>query len=173
MRGAGQHVSTNGLLQVEDCVDGSGAVVLPTWVTLISLIDSNIAHLADSVAYRYLDFTGSGDGHAIDLTWAELGVRLRAVAAHIQRVAARGDRVAVLAPQGLEFVAGFFAAIKAGTIAVPLFSPELPGHAERLETVLRDAQPTVVLTTAAALDVVAGVPGQTHRFPHAGDRRHR
>ena len=155
MRGAGQHVSTNGLLQVEDCVDGSGAVVLPTWVTLISLIDSNIAHLADSVAYRYLDFTGSGDGHAIDLTWAELGVRLRAVAAHIQRVAARGDRVAVLAPQGLEFVAGFFAAIKAGTIAVPLFSPELPGHAERLETVLRDAQPTVVLTTAAALDVVA------------------
>ena len=66
----------------------------------------------------------------------------------MQRVADRGDRVAVLAPQGLDYVAGFFAAIKAGTIAVPLFAPELPGHAERLETALRDAQPTVVLTTS-------------------------
>ena len=119
----------------------------------------------DSVAYRYLDFTGPGDGHAIELTWAELGVRLRAVAAHVQRLAAHGDRVAVLAPQGLEFVVGFFAAIKAGTIAVPLFAPELPGHAERLETALRDAQPTVVLTTAAALDVVQAFLAKLTDFP--------
>jgi fatty-acyl-CoA synthase len=154
MGGAGQHVSSSGLLKIEECLDASGGVVLPPGVTLISLIDRDIASVPHSVAYRYLDFTGPGDGHAIDLTWAELGVRLRAVAAHVQRVAARGDRVAVLAPQGLEFVVGFFAAIKAGTIAVPLFPPELPGHTERLKTVLRDAQPTVVLTTAAALDVV-------------------
>ena len=37
---------------------------------------------------------------------------------------------------------------------MPLFPPELPGHAERLKTALRDAQPSVVLTTAAVLDVV-------------------
>ena len=62
--------------------------------------------------------------------------------------------MAILAPQGLDYVAGFFAAIKAGTIAVPLFAPELPGHAERLEAVLADAQPAVVLTTAAVGDAV-------------------
>ena len=60
----------------------------------------------------------------------------------------------ILAPQGIGYVAGFYAAIKAGTIAVPLFAPELPGHAERLETALRDSEPTVVLTTAAAKDAV-------------------
>jgi fatty-acyl-CoA synthase len=37
---------------------------------------------------------------------------------------------------------------------VPLFAPELPGHAERLETALRDSEPTVVLTTAAAKGAV-------------------
>ncbi|MGH3638272.1 MAG: fatty acyl-AMP ligase, partial [Mycobacterium sp.] len=74
--------------------------------------------------------------------------------AHLQRIAAREDRVAILAPQGIDYVTGFFAAIKAGNIAVPLFAPELPGHAERLDTAIRDSRPTVVLTTLAAVDAV-------------------
>ena len=68
-------------------------------------------------------------GRALEMTWNELGVRMRAIGARVQHVASRGDRVAILAPQGLDYVAGFFAAIKAGAIDVPLFAPELPGHA--------------------------------------------
>ncbi|WP_178360255.1 fatty acyl-AMP ligase [Mycolicibacterium hippocampi] len=139
----------DGLLQIGDCLDAGGGIVLPPGVNLISLIDRNIANVGESIAYRYLDFTGPGGGHALEMTWNELGVRMRAIAARIQRVAGRGDRVAILAPQGLDYVAAFFAAIKAGTIAVPLFVPELPGHAERLDTALHDAQPTAVLTTSA------------------------
>ena len=75
---------------------------------------------------------------------------MRAIGAEVQRFASRGDRVAVLAPQGLDYVAGFFAAIKAGTVAVPLFAPELAGHAQRLAIALHDSRPTVVLTTTAA-----------------------
>ena len=37
---------------------------------------------------------------------------------------------------------------------MPLFAPELPGHAERLDTALRDSQPTAVLTTTAARGAV-------------------
>src|SRR5690348_1780274 len=140
----------SGLLRIEDCLDVDGGIVLPPGVTLISLIDRNIANVADAVAYRYLDFTRSDAGEASEITWSQLGVRLKAIGACVQQVAARGDRVSILAPQGLEYIAGFFAAVKAGTIAVPLFAPELPGHAERLETALTDARPTVVLTTAAA-----------------------
>lgn len=140
---------------------------MPDGVTLISLIDRNIASVGDSLAYRYLDYSASDEGHAVELTWTELGRRLRAVGAHVQRVATRGDRVAILAPQGLEYVVGFFAAIKAGAIAVPLFPPELRGHSERLETALLDARPTVVLTTSAAVRQVekalAELPGLT---PH-------
>ena len=143
-----------GLLQIEDCLDADGGIVLPPGVTLISLIDRNIENVGDAVAYRYLDFTPSDAGHPTEITWTQLGVRLKAIGARIQQVAARGDRVAILAPQGLEYIAGFFAAVKAGTIAVPLFAPELPGHVERLETALNDAQPTLVLTTTAVRDPV-------------------
>ncbi len=143
-----------GLLQIEDCLDAEGGVSLPADVNLISLIDRNIANVGDSIAYRYLDYNRSSDGQAVELTWIQFGIRLRAIGARLQQIAARGDRVAVLAPQGLDYVAGFYAAVKAGTIAVPLFAPELPGHAERLDIALRDARPAVVLTTVAATDAV-------------------
>lgn len=143
-----------GLLRIEDCVDRRGRVVVPAGTTLISLIERNIAAVGSRVAYRYLDHTRSDTrsdgGVAVELTWAELGVRLAAVGAEIQRHASPGDRVAVLAPQGLDWVVGFYAAIKAGTIAVPLFAPELQGHAERLATAFADATPSLVLTTSAA-----------------------
>lgn len=147
-------VRTDGLLDIDDCLDADGNIALPPDTTLISLIERNISNVPDTVAYRYLDFTTSEDGTRIELTWSELGVRLNAVAAELQRHIERGERVAILAPQGLDYIVGFFSAIKAGAIAVPLFAPELPGHAERLDTALRDCTPTVVLTTTHALEVV-------------------
>ncbi len=70
----------------------------------------------------------------------------------------------MLAPQGLDYVAGFFAAVKSGAIAVPLFAPELPGHAERLETALVDARPALVLTTGSTQ---ASVTAFLDRLPGA------
>ena len=49
--------------------------------------------------------------------------------------------MAILAPQGLDYVVAFFAAIYAGTIAVPLFDPDEPGHTDRLHAVLGDCTP--------------------------------
>ena len=143
-----------GLLQIEDCLDAAGHIAVPPGVTLISLIERAIASVGDSVAYRYLDYTRATGGSAVELTWTQLGARMRAVGTQVQQVASRGDRVAILAPQGLDYVAGFFAAIKAGTIAVPLFAPELQGHAERLAVALHDSRPTVILTTSAATAAV-------------------
>ena len=155
MVGAGQHTVPSGLLRIEDCLDARGGIVLPPGTTLISLIERNIASVGDAVAYRYLDHSGSGEPHVVELTWAELGLRLRAVGARIQELAGRGDRVAVLAPQGLEYIVGFLGAMQAGFIAVPLSVP-LPGsHDERVSAVITDTSPTVVLTTAAAFDIAA------------------
>ncbi|MGV0791096.1 fatty acyl-AMP ligase [Mycolicibacterium sp. XJ1819] len=132
---------------IEDYLDSEGHIVVPDGATVTSYLQRNIAELGDAVAYRFLDYRGSGDAVPLELTWTGLGARLRAVGARLQQVTAPGDRVAILAPQGLDYIVGFFAAIAAGNIAVPLFAPELPGHAERLQAVIRDAEPTVVLTT--------------------------
>lgn len=154
-RGPAAEAERGTRLKVEDFLDSDGRIVLPESVNLVSLLDRNIAAFGDITAYRYLDYAQHVGGKSIDLTWARLGARLLAIAARVQQVTSRGERVAILAPQGLDYVAGFFAAIKAGNIAVPLFAPELPGHAERLDAVLADAQPAVVLTTAAAGEAVA------------------
>src|SRR5271157_2238492 len=147
-------VAPKGLLEINDCLDANGHIALPPDTTLISLIERNVANIGDSVAYRYLEHSGSSGDRVLEVTWAQFDLRLRAIGAHVQRLAGPGERVAILAPQGIDYVAGFYAAIKAGTIAVPLFAPELPGHAERLNTALRDSEPTVVLTTTAAKQAV-------------------
>jgi acyl-CoA synthetase (AMP-forming)/AMP-acid ligase II len=64
----------------------------------------------------------------MELTWAELGTRLRAIGARLQQTTSKGDRVAILAPQGIDYIIGFFAAIKAGDIAAPLFASDYPPH---------------------------------------------
>jgi acyl-CoA synthetase (AMP-forming)/AMP-acid ligase II len=156
MSSASEHKAVEGSLsrRLADYLDAEGAVSFPAGLTLISMLDRNVAAFGDDVAYRFLDYSSSAEGQAFELTWSQLGTRADAVAARLQQVTAPGDPVAILAPQGLDYVTGFFAAIRAGNIAVPLFAPELPGHGERLDAVLGDAQPTVVLSTAAASEGV-------------------
>ena len=155
-RGRRQHSDAPaGLLDIADCVDADGEIALPPGTTLVSLIDRNVANVGDTVAYRFLDFSRS-EGEIREITWAQLDVRMQAIAARIQQSVARGDRVAILTPQGLDYVAAFFATLKAGCVAVPLFAPELPGHAERLEVALADSSPAVLLTTRGAAGAVEG-----------------
>ncbi|WP_163754546.1 fatty acyl-AMP ligase [Mycobacterium botniense] len=150
--------------RAEDYLDANGRIALPDGVSLITFLNRSITYCGDAVAYRYLDYTHHAEGTGVELTWAEVGTKTRAIAARLQQVTSPGERVAVLAPQGLEYVVGFFAAIMAGNIALPLFAPELPGHAERLNAILQDAQPTVFLTTAAASEAVQAC---VRMIPHA------
>lgn len=143
--------------RIDDYLDAEGHVAVPDGASLITELDRNIAALGDAVAYRYLDYGQSFAARPIELTWQQLGTRLRAVAARLQQVSAPDDRVAILAPQGIDYVVGFFGAIAAGAIAVPLFAPEFPGHAERLHAVLVDAEPSVVLSTTAVAEAVRAV----------------
>lgn len=127
---------------------------MPSGLTVTSYFDRNRAALGDDLAYRFIDYSQDQDGRAVELTWNELWSRVCAIGARLQQVTQPGDRVAVLAPQGLDYVAAFFAGIHAGNIPVPLFAPTLSGHTERLAAVLTDARPTVVLTTTAAAESV-------------------
>ena len=163
-RGPNDTAGRGARLKLEDYLDAAGNIVLPNDVTITQFLDHNIAELGDTASYRYLDFEHDSAGRLIELTWQELGVKLRAVGARLQQITEPGDRVAILAPQSVDYVVGFFAAIHAGNIAVPLFAPELPGHAERLDAVLSDALPSVVLTTSAAAE---GVQGFLRKLPRS------
>lgn len=153
------------VVRLDDYIDREGNIAIPAGVTLTAFLDRNVEEFGDTPAYRYLDFDRD---RTVELSWRELRTRLHAVGARLRQVTEPGDRVAVLAPQGVDYVVAFFSAIMAGTIAVPLFAPELPGHADRLDAVLGDAEPTVVLTTTAA---AASVRDFLRKLPR--DRRPR
>ncbi|MCT2301853.1 long-chain-fatty-acid--AMP ligase FadD32 [Dietzia cinnamea] len=139
-------------MEFEQYHDAGGAIVIPDRTTLVDFVEANVsaarqdpAH--DGLVYRYIDYSTSRDGEVHELSWTRFGERLYAIAARLQQVAKPGDRVAILAPQGLDYIVSFFAAIQAGLIAVPLFDPDEPGHHDRLHAVLGDCAPAVILTS--------------------------
>jgi long-chain fatty acid adenylase/transferase FadD26 len=110
----------------------------------------------DAPAYTFIDYDVDPEGYSQTLTWSELQQRARVVAEEIASCASPADRVAILAPQGLEYIIGFYAAIEAGCIAVPLSVPQFGAHDERASAALQDSAPTVLLTTSAVVtDVVS------------------
>ncbi|PPJ04937.1 fatty-acid--CoA ligase [Nocardia nova] len=134
----------------DDYLDEHGNIKILGDATLIDFVDKHSAANGDELAYRYIDYSRERDGEYHELTWRQFGARLRAVAARLQQVTRPRDRVAILAPQGLDYVVAMFAAVYAGNIAVPLFDPDEPGHTDRLHAVLGDCRPTAILTASSA-----------------------
>ncbi len=106
-------------------------------------------------AFTFVDFNGAPDGVAETLTWSQLYHRTCHVAAELRRHGAVGDRAAIVAPQGLDYIVGLLGAFQAGLIAVPLSVPHIGVHDDRVNRVLADAAPSVVLTTSAVADGLA------------------
>ena len=134
---------------------GAASVAAPDRMAPLS---AHLAHWAaitgEDPALTFLDYLVTPEGIARTLTWSQLDRRVSAVAARLGRTVGRGERVALLAPQGLDYVVGFLGALRAGVIAVPLFTPDLPGHGDRLATVVADSEPACVATTAASAESV-------------------
>lgn len=112
----------------------------------------------DDVAHEFVDYLADRKGPRRTYLWRDWDVWTRAIAHRLQGLVAerggRGERVAILAPQGPEYVAAFHAALRAGVVAVPLFPPDLPGHGDRLDSVFDDCAPAVVVTTADKRELV-------------------
>lgn len=100
-------------------------------------------------AYTHLDCSDRHDLVERTLTWAELLIHVRAVAAKLRELIQPGDRVAITARQDLSYVVAFFGALYAGAVAVPLSAPDVRAHRERLVGVLNDCDAEVWLTSEA------------------------
>ncbi|MET9405117.1 fatty acyl-AMP ligase [Streptomyces sp. NPDC002935] len=115
--------------------------------TLSRHLAQNALHTPDETAFTFVDFSAEGNGTACELTWKQLQDKVRATATGLRAAGVTGERVAIVAPQSLDYVIGFLAAACAGAIAVPLFPPSLPGHGEKLASSLDDAAPLLAIST--------------------------
>ncbi|WP_158104533.1 AMP-binding protein, partial [Amycolatopsis kentuckyensis] len=83
----------------------------------------------------------------VTLTWAELDRRVTAVAAALRRVTEPRQRAAILIAPSPDYVVAFLGVLRAGLVAIP-------AGPERRAGVLADAEPSIVLATAATVPAI-------------------
>ncbi|WP_102418906.1 type I polyketide synthase [Mycobacterium sp. 4858] len=145
--------------------------------TLVGQLQQRAARYRDKLAFTY-----SRDGEETEvsrLSYQQLDAHARQIAADLQQLGAAGERVLVLCPPGLDFVAGLFGCLYAGAVAVPMHPPARDHLVPRVEAIIADAQPGFALSTAemqtrirATVDgLVKGSPLRWAVTDTAGDDR--
>jgi long chain fatty acid CoA FadD26 len=119
-----------------------------------ALLERRAQQQPDDVAFTFIDYEVDPAGFAESLTWSQIHRRSRVIADEVSRCGSVGDRVAIAAPQGLEYIVGFLGALEAGRVAVPLPVPQFGAHDERAAGALRDSSPVAILTTSVAVNDV-------------------
>jgi len=115
----------------------------------------SVARTPDKVALVCAD-------HAF--TYAQLAQRVAQLAAELQRRGvARGDRVALFLDNGIELVAGVFAALAAGAVFMPI-NPLT--KADKLAYMLNDSRAAVLITSAGLASVYEAALAQNRSVHH-------
>lgn len=117
--------------------------------TLPELFDRRAVDRGGALAYRFLI---DGETEEQRICYAELRARARAIAAELCERVGSGERVILVHPPGLEFIAAFVACSYAGVVAVPAYPPDPgrgPAGLERLVGIIEDSRAAMLLSTAA------------------------
>jgi long chain fatty acid CoA FadD26 len=137
----------------------------PTYSSVPAALREQARQQPDAQAYTFIDYEVDPAGYAQSLTFAQVHQRVQVVAAELSACGSPGDRAAILAPQGLEYVVGVLGAMAAGFIAVPLSVPLYGIHDERVSAALKDSSPAAILTTSAVVNAVdpyaRAIPGSS------------
>ncbi len=134
---------------------------MPQWnsSSLIAAIDESKG--MTEKGYTFLD----RDQKELFYSWDDLRTESMRRAAHFRKYGLKkGDRVAMVVPDGEDFVPTFLGAVWAGLVPVPLYPPlslgKLDSYKETLVSILNKAEPTYLVTLSKMQQVLWA--GLTH-----------
>lgn len=116
--------------------------------TLVNLLSDRAQQQPDRVPYTFLV---DGETEKVSFSYEKLDQKARAIAALLQSMKAFKERVLLLYPPGLEFIAAFFGGLYAGVTVVPVYPPRGKQRMTRLQAIAKDAQATFALTTSSVI----------------------
>jgi acyl-CoA synthetase (AMP-forming)/AMP-acid ligase II len=114
--------------------------------TLVELLRRRACEDPDRPAFTFLADPETDKG---TLTYRELDQRARAIAGTLQSLGLAGERVLLLYPPSLDYVAAFFGCLYAGAVAVPAYPPRRNRSLDRLQAIAADSRAAVALITPA------------------------
>lgn len=107
--------------------------------------------------FTFLDDYGKECGK---LSYLDLWQRARGIAAHLRAEGKAGDRVMLFYPEGLEFIAAFFACLLSQRIAIPVTLPTRR-RVDKCVKIALDSDATVALAPSSLIDELREVLNDT------------
>ena len=150
-----EDTSKHGILTPKISVSGCEAVLSFDPSTGCSTIVDLLRFRASSRPLsRSHTFLRDGVREQNHLTYGELEMYARAIAARLQGMSSPGDRALLLYSPGLDFVASFLGCLYAAIVAIPAYPPRSNQGPGRVQEIIQDACPSVILTTSDRLSKV-------------------
>ena len=120
--------------------------------SLVDILSWRADHQHHKLAYRFLI---DGENEEVSITYKELDLKTRSIGSTLQTHTKKNDRVILLLPNGLEFIAAFLGCLYARVVAIPLPPPHPARVKKSLAATLRiikDANPSVALMNSSLLE---------------------
>ncbi|BAZ50366.1 AMP-dependent synthetase and ligase [Nostoc sp. NIES-4103] len=120
--------------------------------TLIEVLRHRALNQPDQKTFTFLL---DGEIEEDNITYSELDLQARAIAALLQSHVRAGERALLLYSPGLQFIAAFLGCLYAGVVAVPAYPPRNNNRSmNRIQAIASDCQAKVILTTTQTLSNV-------------------
>jgi acyl-CoA synthetase (AMP-forming)/AMP-acid ligase II/acyl carrier protein len=128
-------------------MDNDPTISSPDFVGLAALVSARALQFPERLAFTFEDDSGQSQSWS----FSQLDHRMRTLGGWLAKRTSVGDRVLLVYPPGLEFIAAFLGCIAAGAIPVPATYPKPRRPMPRLDSIVADCQPSLVLTHSSVL----------------------
>lgn len=113
---------------------------------LLKLIE-NSQNYPDKVAFTFIEAQGE-----VELTFKELEHQARVMAKQLLDNGKKGDRVALLLPNGAAYIISMYACMFAGLVSVPLYPARAKDKHSRIDAVVDNCNSTIIVTLSDNLE---------------------
>lgn len=120
----------------------------PPTSTLIDCLRYWTEKTPGDLAYLFTD----GETAESSFTFGEFSDRVRAIARRLTDEKLAGERILLLYPPGIEYVAAYFGCLAAGATAVPAYPPRRNRNMLRIAAIAEDARAKAALVTSDVQD---------------------
>lgn len=120
-----------------------------TYDSFVDLVQARAREIPEKDIFIFL---ADGETETSRINMAQIDLRARAIAAHLQQQGAEGKPVLLVYPPGIEFITGFLGCLYAKAVAVPAYPPTKNRGMERLDTIAADCDAHFALSTAEGVE---------------------
>ena len=129
----------------------------PHFSTVLDLLQYRASDLSGTRQKEAFTFLRDGGDSSATITFLELEQRAKNIAAHIQGRASPGDRVLLVYPPGIDYIAAFVGCIYSGVVAVPAPPPTNSRTLPRLRLMASDAEARLALSSESIAEKIGAI----------------